>query len=122
MGQILAWNHVPSLLLQCFLAALKSFMALAPDLVSYRLLQWLSGEQEGTTIYGITLAILLGAAKLSSVVINSWLKWITCSKIQVPIQATMNAMVYQKGLRLPHNTENGATSNGATLLDMRNCW
>lgn len=125
LGKVLARKYALPIMLQWSLAAIQSFMTLVPELVTYRLLQWLGGQQEDTKLHGITLAILLGVAKIASIATNSWLKWGTCSRILVPMQSTVNALVYEKALSLPRSNDAAVADSGAetaTLMEMRNCW
>lgn len=101
-------EYIGPLILQWSLAILNSFAEIAPELVKYRLLQWLAGEQqEGRSLSdGLMLALLFGLSKAAPVFIDSWLKWVTCSMIELPMQSTMNMLVYQKALSSPNTTSN----------------
>lgn len=121
----LAREHALSLLLQSSLAVLDSLLAMAPEIISYKLSNFLSNTANETTLLGVSLAIALGASKLASITVNSWLKWVTTCKILIPIQSSMNSLIYQKALRIRPGANSAAGKPGArgdTLLDMRSCW
>ncbi|KAM3487428.1 hypothetical protein MY3957_009287 [Beauveria namnaoensis] len=61
-------SYISSILLQWSLAILKSFVMLTPELMTYRLLHWLSTEQKGSARYEVGLALLLGLSKISKLV------------------------------------------------------
>lgn len=117
----LAKAYAHPILLQWTLAIFQSFVVLAPHTIIYRLLEWLSDEPRSSVNYGLGLALLLGAAVLSQVLIESWLRWITTSKIRIPIDATLNSMVYRKALRLPNTTPDstGQSLEKAVLSQMK---
>ncbi len=108
----LAKMYARPLLLQWSFAVLQSFVKLMPQMVTYRLLQWLNSDMKSSFGYGISLAGLLGLSKVSEVLVAAWLKWITTSMIRLPIQATMSALVYQKALVLP-NGMNDSDESGS---------
>ncbi|KAJ6780649.1 hypothetical protein PWT90_01745 [Aphanocladium album] len=120
----LLFTHAFPLLLQCTLAILDAFIALAPELLTYKLLNWLGSNADSPKILGVFFSFALGISKLASVTVNSWLKWITATRVLIPIQSSMVAMMYQKALRMRDDINNTSTKPGAkgtTLLEMRNC-
>lgn len=121
LSVILVKCYIGPVLLQWSLAILKSFVMLTPELITYRLLHWLSTEQERSAWHGIGLALLLGLSKISELLVDLWLKWITSSKIQLPIHATLSSLVYQKAMRLPSATDaiDGRSSEKPALAQMR---
>ncbi|KAL3961877.1 hypothetical protein ACCO45_003400 [Purpureocillium lilacinum] len=52
---------------------------------------------------------------MAEVALDSWLSWVTSSKIQFPMQATLNSMVYRKALCLP-NAADGAGQGSKTSI------
>lgn len=104
----LARMHAYPLLLQLSLAVLHSFVALAPHAIMYHLLDWLGAGPERSKNHGLGLALLLGAAVIGEILVESWLTWVTNSMVTLPIHAILNSMVYRKALLLP------TTSHGLT--------
>ncbi|KAJ6789054.1 hypothetical protein PWT90_08315 [Aphanocladium album] len=104
----LAKSYAVPLLLQWALSILQSFVILAPHTITYHLLEWLSGEFENPGQYGIGIALLLGATVIVDVLVDSWLKWVNISMIKLPMEATLNSLIYRKALRLPNATQDSA--------------
>jgi len=89
---------------------------MTPHLIVHHLLQRLSSESEQSTGHGgVALALLLGASKMAEVALDSWLSWVTSGRIQFPMQATLNSMVYRKALCLP-NAADGAGQGSKTSI------
>lgn len=118
---ILAKMYIGPLLLQWSFAVLNSLVILIPELITYRLLQWLGHEQERSISYGVGLVLLLGLSKLSEVLVGAWLKWVTASKLQLPIQAALSLICYQKALRLSNTIDSteGSDFKKSNLAQMR---
>jgi len=98
-------THAGPLVSQWALTVLKSVAVLGPQFVTFRLLQWLvtAPQAEGRAyLHGLLLALALGLCKVFEIWISSWLQWLTASKLQIPIQATLSSLVYRKALRLPN--------------------
>lgn len=119
VSRALAVKHAPAFCLQVLLAILDAVLILGPDFITYKLLNWLAVDQRRTIVHGLVLATLLGASKIASVTVGCWLKWVTASRVLVPIQSSLNMLVYEKAMRLPSAT---SSIDGNSLLEMRNCW
>lgn len=100
---VLAKDRAGFLVAQWTLTILKSVVALAPQYVIFRLLDCLDNPHEDADMQELHLAFSLGLCKALELWISSLLQWITASALQIPIQATLSALVYRKALRLPNS-------------------
>ncbi|OAA37332.1 ABC transporter, transmembrane domain, type 1 [Beauveria brongniartii RCEF 3172] len=101
LGVVLLWEYLGPLALQWLLAILNALALLGPKLVTYRLLQQLSGEREAGNRDSLFLALLLGGSKFLPVLLGAWIRWIGTSMIDIPMQNALSALTYQKILSLP---------------------
>ncbi|EJP70387.1 ABC transporter [Beauveria bassiana ARSEF 2860] len=101
LGFVLIREYLGALTLQWFLSILNALALLGPKLVTYRLLQHLSGEREAGNRDSLFLALLLGGSKFLPVLLCAWIRWIGTSMIDIPMQSTLSALTYQKILSLP---------------------
>ncbi|OAA77619.1 ABC transporter, transmembrane domain, type 1 [Akanthomyces lecanii RCEF 1005] len=101
LSSVLLRDYFGPLALQSILAILSSLAVLGPNLVTYRLLQHLSGEREGDNRDTIFLVALLGASSLLPVILTAWMRWLGSSMIAIPMRYTLSALTYQKVLSLP---------------------
>lgn len=121
LGYILAREYMAPLLLQCFLAVLHAGAVLLPALLTYRLLQLLSGEQGYSSRDGLVLAMLLGLSKVTPPLINSWMNWISSNMIAIPIYHSLAALTYQKALSVPNfaaSTQAAGLADGVSLFKL----
>lgn len=121
LGFVLLRLYLGPLILQSILAILNSLTALGPKLVTYRLLQHLSGEREGGSSVSLLLALLLGVSNLIPVFLTAWMEWIGTSMIDIPMRYSLTALTYQKVLSLPTNPvspEDREDRSLATLMHM----
>lgn len=100
----LAKRHARALAGQWTLTVIKHLAALAPRLVMLRFLDRLSTSSLALDYQGVWLGLSLGLSKALELWLDAWLQWITASKLQIPIQATLSSLVYAKTLRLPSVT------------------
>ena len=121
LGYVLLRGYLVPLVLQSILAILSSLAVLGPNLVTYRLLQHLSGEHEGGSRDTLFLVVLLGASTILPVILTAWMRWIGSSMIAIPMRYTLSALTYQKVLSLPTipvSPEDREVKSMATLLYM----
>lgn len=121
LGFVLLRAYLGPLIFQSILAILNSLAVLGPNLVTYRLLQHLSGEREGDSRDTLFLVVLLGVSNLLPVLLTAWMKWIGSSMISIPMRYTLAALTYQKVLSLPTiavSPEDKEAKSMATLLHM----
>ncbi len=121
LSSVLLRGYLGPLALQSILAISSSLAVLGPNLVTYRLLQHLSGEREGGNRDTIFLVALLGASSLLPVILTAWMRWVGSSMIAIPMRYTLSALTYQKVLSLPTipvSPEDREAKSMATLLYM----
>lgn len=82
-----------------------SLFGLSSQFVTFSLLKKLETVPQaggGGHTERLILALALGLCKVIELWINLWLQWITVSKLQIPMQATLSSLVYRKALCLPN--------------------
>ncbi|KAL3420391.1 ABC transporter [Phlyctema vagabunda] len=86
---------------QWLLTIASGFALYAPQLCMLKILTLLErrhdAETKSSDIWFWVLA--LGLAKISQVVIESWLEWVNWAILSVPVRSQLAAMIFQKSLR-----------------------
>ncbi|KAJ5087523.1 ABC bile acid transporter [Penicillium angulare] len=131
LGITLAKTYADVIIWQWALTVLlRSVVVLGPQFLTFRLLQELEAlPQTGDSLCtnGVLLALALGLCKIFEVWISLWLRWITTSKLQIPLQATLSSLVYRKALCLPsvfnssdgvNKERKGVQSSALTLMSL----
>ncbi len=108
---VLAKSHAWSLVAFNMLTVLKAAAPLAPQAARFLLLRRLEDAASGTDLYGISLALSLGLLSTCEIWIDAYVPWYSTSRVQLPIQATLMSLVYQKALRLRSNQTQRSTKS-----------
>ena len=106
----LAKLNARPLALQWVSGMLKSAAAVAPKLATFYFLQNLETRDTGLEridTYCVLLVLAVGLGNGLSVWAGAWAQWVTTSALDIPIQATLSSLVYQKALRLPNVDDGG---------------
>ncbi|KAJ6788123.1 hypothetical protein PWT90_09487 [Aphanocladium album] len=98
---VLAREYIKPLMFQCSLAIIHVLSLLGPNLVTYHLLQHLSGGSVGGSHDSLSLVFLLGFSKALPALLGAWMDWVGSSMIYLPMRSTLLALIYQKILSLP---------------------
>lgn len=93
--------HAGELVLQWFLTLVIALLALFPQVVLYNFLSRIEeSEERGSadpTVFVWVFGLLL--SQLLQVGVNNWLKWITASRLEVPVQSLLQSLVFHKALK-----------------------
>jgi hypothetical protein len=93
--------HASELALQWTLTLFIAFMALFPQVVLYNFLSRIERSQQHNstdpTVFIWVFGLLL--SQLLQVAVNNWLKWITASRLEIPVSALLQSLVFSKALK-----------------------
>jgi hypothetical protein len=93
--------HARDLALQWFLTLVIALLSLFPQVVLYNFLSRIERSQERTsadpTIFIWVFCLLL--SQLFQVGVNNWLKWITASRLEIPVGSLLQSLVFSKALK-----------------------
>ncbi|KAK4162527.1 hypothetical protein QBC43DRAFT_215287 [Cladorrhinum sp. PSN259] len=113
------------LILQWLLTGAVALLALFPQVVLYNFLSRIEHSHGHTTTDPTVFIWVLGllVSQLLQVGINNWIKWITTSRLEIPVSSLLQSLVFSKALKQyetappgqKENKENGneSGSNGA---------
>ncbi|KAH6649967.1 hypothetical protein F5144DRAFT_588575 [Chaetomium tenue] len=94
--------HAGELALQWFLTLVIACLSLFPQVVLYNFLSKIERSQQHTaadpTVFFWVFGLLL--SQLFQVGVNNWLKWITASRLEIPVSSLLQSLVFSKALRL----------------------
>lgn len=92
--------HAAELVLQWGLTLVISFLSLFPQIVLYNFLSRIEQRQDHTsadpTVFIWVLGLLL--SQLLQVGFNSWLRWITITRLEIPVGSLLQSLVFSKAL------------------------
>jgi len=91
---VLAKSYAGALATEWALTILKSTVSLAPRFVIFHLLDRLATPSHGVDVQGLYLALSVGICKAFELWVDSMLRWVTESKLRIPILATLSALVH----------------------------
>lgn len=94
--------HAGELALQWFLTLIIAGLSLFPQVVLYNFLSRIERSRQHTDadpavflwVFGLLLSQLL------QVGVNNWLKWITSSRLEIPVSSLLQSLVFSKALQL----------------------
>jgi hypothetical protein len=93
--------HASELVLQWLLTLVIALLALFPQVVLYNFLDRIERREKRAsadpTIFVWVFGLLL--SQLLQVGVNNWLKWITASRLEVPVQSLLQSLVFHKALK-----------------------
>lgn len=94
--------HAGELALQWFLTLVIACLSLFPQVVLYNFLSKIERSQQHTaadpTVFFWVFGLLL--SQLFQVGVNNWLKWITASRLEIPVSSLLQSLVFSKALKL----------------------
>ncbi|KAL2171894.1 hypothetical protein VTG60DRAFT_1281 [Thermothelomyces hinnuleus] len=94
--------HAGELALQWFLTLIIAGLALFPQVVLYNFLSRIERSRQHTaadpTVFLWVFGLLL--SQLLQVGVNNWLKWITASRLEIPVSSLLQSLVFSKALKL----------------------
>jgi hypothetical protein len=94
--------HAGELALQWFLTLVIACLSLFPQVVLYNFLSKIERSQQHTaadpTVFFWVFGLLL--SQLLQVGVNNWLKWITASRLEIPVSSLLQSLVFSKALKL----------------------
>lgn len=94
--------YAGELVLQWFLTLVIAFLSLFPQVVLYNFLSKIERSREHTaadpTVFFWVFGLLL--SQLLQVGVNNWLKWITSSRLEIPVSSLLQSLVFSKALKL----------------------
>jgi hypothetical protein len=93
--------HASELVLQWLLTLVIALLALFPQVVLHNFLDMIERNEERVstdpTVFLWVFGLLL--SQLLQVGVNNWLKWITASRLEVPVQSLLQSLVFHKALK-----------------------
>jgi ABC-type multidrug transport system fused ATPase/permease subunit len=93
--------HAGELALQWTLTFVIAFLSLFPQVVLYNFLSRIERSQQHAsadpTVFIWVLGLLL--SQLLQVGVNNWLKWITASRLEIPVGSLLQSLVFSKALK-----------------------
>ncbi|KAK4250854.1 hypothetical protein C7999DRAFT_11392 [Corynascus novoguineensis] len=94
--------HAGELTLQWLLTLIIAGLALFPQVVLYNFLSKIEQSRQHTaadpTVFFWVFGLLL--SQLLQVGVNNWLKWITASRLEIPVSSLLQSLVFSKALKL----------------------
>lgn len=94
--------HAGELTLQWLLTLVIAGLALFPQVVLYNFLSKIERSRQHTaadpTVFFWVFGLLL--SQLLQVGVNNWLKWITASRLEIPVSSLLQSLVFSKALKL----------------------
>ncbi|KAK4197758.1 hypothetical protein QBC40DRAFT_267351 [Triangularia verruculosa] len=97
----LIYAYSRELALQWLLTLVVALLALFPQVVLYNFLERIESSQKQAatdpTIFIWVLALLL--AQLFQVGVNNWIRWITTTRLEIPVGSLLQSLVFFKALR-----------------------
>ena len=116
LWRLLVTAHARTLVHQWTLILLKSVFGFTTPFVLHRFLQRLerAPNASGTDGQAWAWVLALGFSLLMEVLVDGWLKWVTESRLELPLQAQLQSLVFQKAMRrqIVHDTEPAANGKG----------
>ncbi|KAK4101741.1 P-loop containing nucleoside triphosphate hydrolase protein [Parathielavia hyrcaniae] len=93
--------HAGELALQWILTLFIALLALFPQVVLYNFLSRIERSQHrkssDPTVFIWVFGLLL--SQVLQVGVNNWLKWITASRLEIPVNALLQSLVFSKALK-----------------------
>ncbi|KAK3310355.1 uncharacterized protein B0T15DRAFT_518279 [Chaetomium strumarium] len=93
--------HAGELALQWTLTLFIAFLSLFPQVVLYNFLSRIERSQQHAsadpTVFIWVFGLLL--SQLLQVGVNNWLKWITASRLEIPVGSLLQSLVFSKALK-----------------------
>ncbi len=93
--------HARDLALQWLLTLVIALLSLFPQIVLYNFLSRIERNQQRTsadpTIFIWVFGLLL--SQIFQVGVNNWLKWITASRLEIPVGSLLQSLVFSKALK-----------------------
>ncbi|KAL2269930.1 hypothetical protein VTJ83DRAFT_2114 [Remersonia thermophila] len=93
--------HAVELALQWLLTLIIALLALFPQVVLYNFLSRIERSQQresrDPTVFIWVFGLLL--SQIFQVGVNNWLKWITASRLEIPVGSLLQSLVFSKALR-----------------------
>ncbi|KAK4128244.1 P-loop containing nucleoside triphosphate hydrolase protein [Parathielavia appendiculata] len=93
--------HAGELALQWTLTLFIALLALFPQVVLYNFLSRIERSQQrkssDPTVFIWVFGLLL--SQVLQVGVNNWLKWITASRLEIPVNALLQSLVFSKALK-----------------------
>lgn len=93
--------HLPALILQSILVTLSCFLNFAPQLALFGILKELEARSQGSwePAKAWVWVLGLGVSMFLEATIEGWVFWIVYSKLAVPVQEQLSAVVFAKAMR-----------------------
>lgn len=98
------------LLLQWVLTFVRSVLALFPQFVIYQFLEGLEGHEGGNKAANPKLwgwVIGIGVSLILQIWVGSAQRWLTCSRLEAPLNSLVQTLIFQKALRLDEAADPG---------------
>lgn len=93
--------HAGELALQWFLTLIIALLSLFPQVVLYNFLSRIERSQNHSsadpTVFIWVFGLLL--SQILQVGVNNWLKWITASRLEIPVSSLLQSLVFSKALK-----------------------
>jgi len=93
--------HAGELALQWFLTLIIALLSLFPQVVLYNFLSRIERSHDRTsadpTVFIWVFGLLL--SQVLQVGVNNWLKWITASRLEIPVSSLLQSLVFSKALK-----------------------
>ena len=99
--KLLLTTHYVAITNQVVLTVLESSFGFAPQLAMYNLLRLLELRKNGEDI-GLKAWVWVFALGLGLVIrawLESWMNWVSLTRLMVPIRAELSALIFQKAMR-----------------------
>ncbi|KAK4154036.1 hypothetical protein C8A00DRAFT_14832 [Chaetomidium leptoderma] len=120
--------HAGELVLQWFLTLVIALLSLFPQVVLYNFLSKIERSHKHAsadpTVFIWVFGLLL--SQVLQVGVNNWLKWITASRLEVPVNSLLQSLVFSKALKLyetappGQNVDKGSNSGSSGASDDAN--
>jgi len=92
--------YAAEIVLQWVLTLFISFLSLLPQLLLYGFLADLERGHKGTSSDPSLFIMVFGLlfCQVLQVGFNNWLKWVTASRLEIPLESLLQSMVFSKAL------------------------
>ncbi|KAK4245344.1 P-loop containing nucleoside triphosphate hydrolase protein [Corynascus novoguineensis] len=97
----LVWAHIKPLTSQWFLTFISSILNFGPQWVILQLLRYLEAREPGSGqgMEAWMWVFWLGVAMISQGWIETYVWWLACADLQIPVRAQLSALIFEKSMR-----------------------
>ena len=119
LTKLILTTHYVAIANQLCMTVLEAVFGFAPQLAMFNLLRLLemrqNGENIGLKAWGWVIA--LGLALAIRAWLESWMNWVSLSRLLIPIRAELSGLIFQKAMRKKDVKEAAEKAPAPTLTD-----